>query len=356
MTVKRPLFTRYPALRDTLPFIELADLPTPLTKLVSLADELNIGELVIKNDDISAQDYGGNKLRKLEFLLADAQSRGCTDVLTFGGMGSNHALATSINCQRLGLNCTAILTPEPITDSVKRTLQYHQLLGTRLELARYGAELRGTADRLIAEIGAQQCYEIPFGGSSWTGAVGFVNAGLELELQLRAGQLSKPERIYIACGTAGSIAGLALGLRLAELDIAIEAVQVTPDSLDQQRLFNRLYGDANTQLHQRDPSLPLCDIRTCRINIRNDQLGNGYAMPTEEARAAAELLSKHGQIKSSLTYTAKAMAGLISDARSGQLAGQTVLFWNTYNSRPYPDFAGELDIAALPEAFQSCFR
>jgi D-cysteine desulfhydrase len=355
MTSERALFNRYPALLDALPFVELADLPTPLSSLKPLADELNIEELVVKCDDISAQDYGGNKLRKLEFLLADAQTRGCSNVITFGGMGSNHALATSINCQRLGLACTAILTPEPVTEAVKSTLLYHQQLGTRLELARYGAELRGTADRLIAELGPDQSYEIPFGGSSWVGAIGFVNAGLELDAQIQAGLLAKPDSIYIACGTTGSIAGLALGLQLAGLDIAIEAIQVTPNSLDQQQLFDTLYTDANAQLHQRDPALPLCDIRAARVNIRDDQLGEGYAMPTPEGRAAAELLRQQAGIKSSLTYTAKAMAGLVSDARKGLLADRAAMLWNTYNSRPYPEFAKQLDVTSLPKDFQPYF-
>jgi len=356
MTAERVLFSRYPALRDTLPFIELADLPTPVITLSGLAADIGCSELLVKCDDISAASYGGNKLRKLEFLLADVQAQGCKNVITFGGMGSNHALATSINCQRLGLNCTAILTPEPVTAAVRKTLRYHQQLGTRLELARYGAELRSTADRLFAELGSTDSYEIPFGGSSWVGAIGFVNAGLELHDQIQAGELAQPDCIYIACGTAGSVAGLALGLQLAELDIPIEAIQVTPDSIDQQQLFNSLYTAANAQLQQRDPTVPHCDIAACKVNIRNDQLGQGYAMPTERARSAAQLLIQHGDIKSSLTYTAKAMAGLVSDSQAGLLADHRALLWNTYNSRPYPEFVDDLDIAALPEVFQPYFR
>ncbi|GAG08413.1 unnamed protein product, partial [marine sediment metagenome] len=88
-----------------------------------LGARLSIEELWVKCDDISAPDYGGNKIRKLEFLLADARQRGCTTVLTFGGLGSNHALATALNCNRLGLNCIAVLTPEPATEAVRRTLR-----------------------------------------------------------------------------------------------------------------------------------------------------------------------------------------------------------------------------------------
>ena len=114
--MERPLFSLFPALGTRLHHIRLAELPTPVAAADKHADKLGLDELWIKCDDVTAADYGGTKLRKLEFLLADAQTRNCSTVLTYGGFGSNHALATSINCRRLGLECIAILTPEPITD------------------------------------------------------------------------------------------------------------------------------------------------------------------------------------------------------------------------------------------------
>ncbi|MDP7271812.1 MAG: pyridoxal-phosphate dependent enzyme [Gammaproteobacteria bacterium] len=352
----RPLYNTYPEIKENLPYIPLAELPTPVTPAIGLANELGLDELWIKCDDVSAPDYGGNKIRKLEFLLAAALEQKCTTVITYGGMGSNHAIATAINCRRQGLECIAILTPEPVTDTVRRTLQYHQLLGTRLELARYGAELLGTADRLKQEIGVDLCYEIPFGGSSWVGATGFVNAALELKEQIDAGSLPCPDVIYLACGTAGSVSGLALGLALAQLDIAIEAVRVTPESLDLQKLFESLFTETNTELGERAKGIPVCDAALASVRLRNDQLGDGYAMPTDAAREAARLMAEHADMGASLTYTAKAMAGLMSDAGCGRLAGKRALFWNTYNSRPYPGFDGELNVAALLQDFQPFFR
>ncbi|MDP7041842.1 MAG: pyridoxal-phosphate dependent enzyme, partial [Gammaproteobacteria bacterium] len=249
----RALFNAYPELKENLPFVQLAELPTPVQRATVLANEIGLDDMWIKCDDVSAPDYGGNKIRKLEFLLAAAKEQDCNTVITYGGMGSNHALATAINCKRLGLDCIAILTPEPVTDAVRRTLQYHQSLGTRLELARYGTELLETAERLKQEIGADQCYEVPFGGSSWVGATGFVNAALELREQIDTDELPCPDLIYLACGTAGSTAGLGLGLALAKLDIAIEAVRVTPESIDLQKLFESLFTETNTQLAKRAP-------------------------------------------------------------------------------------------------------
>lgn len=349
--MERALFNMYPALRERLPFIELADLPTPVKRAAALENELGLEELWIKCDDVSAPDYGGNKIRKLEFLLAAAKMQGSNTVITFGGMGSNHAIATAINCKRLGLDCLAILTPEPVTEAVRRTLQYHQLLGTRMELARHGEELLETSERVKQELGTDLCYEIPFGGSSWLGATGFVNAGLELKEQIGAGVLPCPDIIYLACGTAGSVAGLGLGLALANLEVAIEAIRVTPVSIDLQKLFESLFTQTNTHLRELVPELARHDPTLSHVNIRIDQLGEGYAIPTDACREAARLMAEQEDMNSSLTYTAKAMAGLMADAGRGTLAGKRVLFWNTYNSRPYPKFDAELKVDELPQAF-----
>jgi D-cysteine desulfhydrase len=275
-------------------------------------------------------------------------------VLTFGGLGSNHALATSINCRRLGLQCVAVLTPEPATDAVRRTLRYHQQLGTRLEMAATYADVRATAERVIAELGAQQVCEIPFGGSSWLGAIGFVNAAFELEAQICTGELPRPDRIYVGCGTTSTAAGLALGFALAGTPIKIEAVQVTPDSVQPVQRCAELYNQTSTELHRLDSSVTVPNPDAYVVNVRRDQLGEGYAMPTAAGQEAAKLMQLEG-LPASLTYTAKAMAALIADARAGLLRDKNVLFWNTYNSRPYPELPEDESWRKLPAGFHSVF-
>lgn len=334
---QRPLLERFPRLCSHLPFEPLGVFPTPVRRLTALQEELAIQGLWIKNDDLSALDYGGNKIRKLEFLLADALNRGCSTVLTFGGLGSNHALATSINCKRLGLHCVAVLTPEPPTEAVRRTLLYHQLLGTQIEVAQRYNDALAAAARVTSECGANNVYEVPFGGSSWVGATGFVNAALELDEQIKAQLLPQPEVIYIGLGTAGSAAGLALGLRLAGRQIPIEAVQVTPDSIAPGKLYAELYVETSRELNALDPAIPLLKPGRGETVVRHDQLGEGYAIPTSQGHEAARLLLETEAVTSSLTYTAKTLAALIADARAGRLQDRQALFWNTYNSRPYPD-------------------
>jgi D-cysteine desulfhydrase len=355
MSAERAIFNRYPSLRQSLPFLQLANLPTPVHRSSGLEEAMGIDRLWLKRDDISAAEYGGNKLRKLEFLLAAAKQNNCRNVITFGGLGSNHALATAINCQRLGLRCIAILTPEPGTELVCRTLRYHQLLGTRLEIAHTYAETRSVADRLQNELGAGDCYEIPFGGSSWLGAIGFVNAGLEIAQQITAGSLAKPDHIYLGCGTAGSTAGLALGLMLAGIKTTIQAVQVTPASMHHEQLFRELFTEANIELNAREPSIPLLDYGEAGVELRDDQLGSGYAIPTEAAREAAHLFQDKADLPASLTYTAKVFAGLMADAGRGMLAEKKILFWNTYNSQAYPQLPADDSWKDLPQPFHAIF-
>jgi D-cysteine desulfhydrase len=355
MPEDRALFRKFPALESKLPFVELGLMPTPVQAQEGLANALDLADLWIKRDDLAAADYGGNKIRKLEFLLADARQAGCSHIITFGGFGSNHALATAIQCKKLGFHCSAILTPEPATDAVRRTLRHHLQLGTRLEVAKTYADTRTIADRLCSEYGTGRSYEIPFGGSSWMGTVGFVDAGLELAEQVKAGELPSPDCIYLACGTAGSSAGLALGLMLAGIKTTIQAVQVTPESLQLAEINKRLFGETFQKLKLRDSTLTHCDFDDADLHLRTDQLGQGYAIPTVAGREATTLLQEFAGIPSSLTYTAKAMAALIADARRGLLENKNVLFWNTYNSQPLPAFANDLGWQKLPLELHNLF-
>ena len=352
MSDQRALFERYPKLRNTLPFTPLGDFPTPVHRVTELEEAMGIEQLWIKRDDISASDYGGNKIRKLEFLLAAARQNNCTHVITYGGFGSNHALATAINCQKLGLKCVTILTPEPITDAVRQTLRYHRMLGTRIEIARAYHEANDIARSLHAELGTANCYEVPFGGSSWLGAVGFVNAAFELQQQINSGALDKPDRIYLGCGTAGSVAGLAVGLKLAGIEAAIEGVQVTPESMQPEKLYRSLFTEISKELHARDSSIPLLDANDAGVTVRLDQLGEGYAIPTKAAHVAANIMRENGGLPVSLTYTAKTLAALMADAGRGLIAGQNALFWNTYNSHKYPELPERDDWTHLPADMQ----
>ena len=344
-----PLFERYPALARALPRLELAELPTPLQVAADAAKRWSLGELLIKRDDLSAERYGGNKIRKLELLLADAQRRGCAGVITYGAAGSNHALATAIYAHELGLECHAVLTPQPPTPKVARTLRYHRKLGTRLHAAANLQEVEACTERLLAAQpgGAAKLYRVPWGGSSWLGTVGFVNAALELAQQL-AGR--RPDFIYSATGTMGTTIGLALGLRLLGWSTQIMAVRVVPQPVMNPEYFLRLYQETNRELHELDAAIPIFEDPESNVRVRDGFLGDGYALPTEGTHEAVRLARELIGLELETTYTGKAMAALIHDGREGALQDQCVVFWQTYNSRAYPSLDAHGDELLEPFA------
>jgi len=346
------LETAFPTLRNTLHRVELADLPTPLEPAKKLAAVLGLDRLQIKRDDQTGLVYGGNKVRKLEYLFGDALHRECDSVITFGAAGSNHALATAIYATRLGLNCHVVMTEQTGTPYVDRTLRYHATLGTHLVLAQGYAQLIEIADRMTADhpTGANRMYRIPLGGSSPLGTVGFVNAALELSAQYSdKGGDKEPDVIYVACGTMGTVAGLALGLRLAGLKTRVEAVRVVPESVMMLSGIENLFIETNRELQSIDPSIPIYTDPLINVAVRNEFFGTGYAEATPECLEAVSLIHDTESVTLETTYTGKALAALIHDARSGQLSGQSVIFWNTYNARPYPPAVNDETGGSLPD-------
>jgi D-cysteine desulfhydrase len=333
----------------------MTDLPTRLDPALSLASTLACDDVWIKRDDLSASPYGGNKVRKLDFLLADALDRGCDSVVTFGAAGSNHVLATAIYARQRGLTCYGILTDQPITPYVAQTLRYHHFLGTTLIHAEgYGHSIR-LAEQIAADHpqGADRVYNIPWGGSSWLGTVAFVDAALELAGQFP--ESSPPENVYVACGTMGTAVGLALGFRLAGLPARVIAIQVVPDPVTTQDNLQRLFERTNLELHDREGLIPIFEDPLEGIELRGEFLGTGYARPTTGCLEAVRMIEASEGLKLETTYTGKALAALIDDARAGRHAAGPTVFWNTYNSRPYPAELPNVSADAFPDALRHYF-
>lgn len=349
------LETHFPSLAAALPRQRLAELPTPVVPLDLGDDGMRCW---LKRDDLSGKLYGGNKVRKLEYLLGQAVAQGASRVMTFGTAGSNHALATGIYARAAGLTSISMLTPQTNARYVARNL----LMGLRagIEFHAYPddrAVLRAVPWVRLrhARRDGQRPIIIAGGGSSPLGTVGFVNAGLELAAQIEAGDLPAPKFIYLALGTMGTAAGLAIGLRVAGIDSRVVCVRVVHRRVANPERFKSLVASTVALLRRAEPAFPELAVNDLKVEFRDEFFGGKYARFTAPGMAAIERAGAAGAPPLEGTYTGKAFAALLSDQQAGRLRNKNVLFWDTYNSRAFPADLVEQDPAALPEALQSYF-
>jgi D-cysteine desulfhydrase len=310
-----PLVARFPALAR-VPRVVLGCYPTPVLPLATLAPSL-----WIKRDDLCADPMGGNKVRALEFLLADLGAG--DEVVTVGSAGSTHALAVAVYGARVGarvsigrwrqeMNATASLVARQIEEITERAPIFRSPVGAFA----WAQRRRWRGARWI-----------PAGGSTPLGILGHVNAGLELVAQIDAGVLPQPDRMIVPLGTGGTAAGLALAFRIARRDIEVVGARVVPRIVGRKgrvlRLAHRTAG-----LIERITGETLPRVRRHNIAIAHGTYGGAYGRATETASVAAARLRDAAGMSLDPTYSAKAFA-LALDLASG---GPT-LFWLTFDSR-----------------------
>ncbi|UCE87036.1 MAG: pyridoxal-phosphate dependent enzyme [Deltaproteobacteria bacterium] len=350
------LFRAFPDLRARLPHRPFLSGPTRVEPL-----ELGAAagaELYVKRDDTSCALYGGNKPRKLEFVLGRAAARGARRLVTTGALGTHHGLATTILGRALGLRTTLVLVSQPVTPHVRETLALQAAYGAELV---YGAHVAGTAAQVLRVLAASQLrgerpYRVPTGGSSALGNLGFVSAALELAEQVRAGLLPEPARIFVPVGTGGTQVGLVLGLRMAGLRSRVVGVLVTDILPPSPRRLARAARRALRLLRRADPRVPRVDVAPADFALVRNQLGAGYGAPTPAARAAVEAAARCG-LALETTYTGKSLAAILAELASGGLREQPVLFWNTHNSLDVARLAPSAPrVEALPARFRRLLR
>lgn len=323
------LHERFPALRDVLPHVPLGEGPTPVRRLRAVEG----AEAWVKEDGRYGGPYGGNKVRKLEWVLADARRRGSRTVLTIGALATNHGLATAVYARRTGMRTALVLVDQPLDDHVRAQLERLRASGAALHFTRSTPRTVAALPFLVARHADWQGprprlpYYLPVGGSSPLGVLGYVEAGLELGEQVAAGALPEPAHVVVPVGSGGTVAGLALGLRLAGLRSRAVGVVVNDRlRLDAARTA-RLAGRAAALLRSRGGALPAGPlVRPDDVLLARDWLGAGYGHPTVEAADAAALLRDADGLALDPVYAAKAMAGLLGLTRRGELGGGPVLF------------------------------
>ena len=348
------LFRQYPELAEKLPRLSLGKFPTPVHQL----NRLGMENLWIKRDDMSSTVYGGNKIRKLEFILAEAKQRNAAHIITLGGIGTNHGLATAIFCSELNIRCTLLLFWQPVTAVVEQKLLLMNKFGAE---AIYKKTLWNTVVSyyILERLKHPAAYFVYAGGSNPVGTIGYVNAAFELKAQIRRGEISEPEIIFCPLGSGGTLAGLALGLELAGLQTRLKGVRVTESHLGpfqactQQtvaKLMNRTYAF----LKQRCPSLPALEIR--EPEILHGYLGDGYGVPTKAAVSVTQLLKENEGITLDTAYTSKTFAAVADYCRHQTKTTGPILYWHTFNSVDLPDQASWTDNRKMSNALQDLIR
>jgi 1-aminocyclopropane-1-carboxylate deaminase/D-cysteine desulfhydrase len=306
-----------------LPRIPLAALPTPLERLDRFGEAIG-AEVWMKRDDTGSFGLAGNKVRKLEYVLADARRQDADTIVIIGAEQSNAARATAAACARLGLRCVLVLSgDEPA--AATGNLLLDRLFGAEVRFAGMfdWAELWEAAERVAGELrsdGARP-YALPAGGSSPLGAVGFVAAWFELLDDLSASGVDA-RTLFHASSSGGTHAGLLLG-RTLEDGPELRAIGVAPDiAPDMPALYAGLATGAAALLGV-DAAIEPSDVA-----IDMSFLGDGYAQPTDEANEAIRLLARTEAILCDPVYTGKALAALVAAAHGGELDGPAV-FWHT---------------------------
>jgi len=326
------LVDRFPALA-ALPRSPFVELPTPVEplRLAGLPD----GALWVKRDDRSCPLYGGNKPRKLEFVIGAAIARGSRRLVTTGGIGTHHGLATTLLARSQGIATTIAVVPQPVTDHVRDQLNAMWDCGAEI----VPASGVGSAALQVARVLARSALRgerpsfVPTGGTSALGDIGFVSAACELADQIEAGALPEPREIYVPVGSGGTLSGLVLGARLAGLRARFVGVLVTDILPPSPARLARLAAATLRRLRGLAPSLPALRIDAEDFALTGRQLGAGYGAPTEAARAAAEAARAAG-LRLEMVYTAKCLAELLERWREGRTEAP-LLFWHTYSSADF---------------------
>ena len=308
--------------------IHLCHQPTPLEEMPRLTAALGGPRLWIKRDDCTGLATGGNKTRKLEFLMAAAQDAGANMVVTQGAVQSNHVRQTAAAAAKLGMKCHAVLerrVPD-VASSYEKTgnVLLDHMFGATVEFRPSGLDMNAEAQAVTNSLrdAGNNPYFIPGGGSNEIGALGYVSSAQEILQQIKAQNL-EPKLIVVATGSAGTQAGLVAGFHAHDCDIPIMGISVRqPHDVQVENVYQLA---VKTAALLTDRSLP-----RFRVLVDDGYVGPGYGIPTEGTIAATNMLAQHEGILLDPVYSGKGMAGLIGRIETGEITENgDVIFLHT---------------------------
>jgi D-cysteine desulfhydrase len=352
-----PLFARYPRLAERLPRLSFHEGASPVSRLPHISAALGRDDIWLKDDGVFGTVYGGNKPRKLQFVLADALRRGARRVLTTGTIGTNHGLATALYAREFGLETTLLISYEEPSPETVTTL---------LQIAESGAVIHYTRSYPLTALVApyfiarywRRDRRMPYlmgpGGSSPLAAVGYAEAAFELADQVRTGAMPEPRSIVIPLGTGGTVAGLLAGLRLAGLDSQVIAVKATRAPTTWRPYVARLARSVCRLIADRGRDPEAARVRLDNWRIEPGWVGPGFGRESAAGSDARIMVEDLEGMDLDPVYTAKSMAALIDLSRAGALNGP-VLFWHTHNSIPLPDPDASA-VSTIPQSLRRVCR
>jgi len=322
---------------EILPRVNLASLPTPLEEARNLRKIIGGPRLFIKRDDQTGLGCGGNKLRKLEFLLGDALHKGADVIVTSGTIQTNHGRLTAAACAKLGLECILVLT-ETDTGNYEGNRILQELFGARQVFAdvdysvsphrldkeklRAGSEKINQVINHLKKIGKRP-YLIPRGGRSLQGTAGYCNAMVELKYQLSKLGLM-PDHIIVPSATCSTLTGILLGSMICTIDAKIHGIALSRTPEEGRAMVEEEFNKDSFAM-----GYPF-RIKQSDITIYGDYIGEGYGKITPEAKTAIKLLARTEGILLDPVYTGKAMSGYIDLIEKGILKeGETAVFFHT---------------------------
>ena len=329
-------FEQLHALLDQKPRANLGFFPTPLVRLNRLSEQLGVN-LYVKRDDFSGMSlFGGNKIRKLEYLLGDAKEKGCDTVFTYGATQSNHAMQTVTACRRIGMEPILYLNAyvKPDENDIRANMLLDRILGAQVNvIPGLPGETEAQTEERCHQLGLEhaarlekeghRCYDVPMGGASLVGSAAFV--GGYLEMMEQCAQMGiVPTRLYAATGTGGTLAGLVAGHKALGVGPEITGVAVSRKDAGYEGRCAEL-ANASLAWLGSDTRVTAADF-----NVDRGYFEPGYEQPNEAANEAIRLLARTEGLLTDPVYTGKALAGLIDHVRTGRVApGETVVFWHT---------------------------
>jgi len=314
---------------NKIPHLHFAHLPTPIEELPRLSATLGGPRLLVKRDDQTGLAFGGNKTRKLEFLVAEAREQGAKTLISGGALQSNHCRQTAAAAARYGFDCILVLNGE-MPDKPSANLLLDKLFGAEIVTIADRNErdrvLQETFDKAVAD--GRKPYLVPYGGSSPTGALGYAFAVEELMEQIKDfGSLRDFRSLdWIVFGTSsgGTHAGLVLGQRVFGIKGKVLGISIDESEDWLKSRVSELASDASEKLGERIEFTP------AEVSANADYCGAGYGVLTEAEREAVKLFATYEGLLLDPVYTGRAAAGMIDLIRKGYFKKEeTVLFWHT---------------------------